>query len=142
MSALLPVAPSQVELWSRPRPEPVVLALPDWTLERVIEPDATFPNQRWMVWRRDDSTVELMRCWDLPRSPGYPMQVASTRTVVAGGHGFEVATTSLFEGTTRSCDVCWLRGEGHQVRYLVRLVLDRCTAARVADVLARVDVRW
>jgi hypothetical protein len=141
VTALLPIHPAQLERWKRPPPEPVELAI-DWKIAKVIEPDDTFPNQRWVRWQRGDATIELMRCWDLPRNPGHPMQIATTETVVANGREFAVATTSMYEGEPREVRACWLRGEGHDVGYTVRIVFDGCSAQDVADALGKLVVRW
>jgi hypothetical protein len=38
MTALLPILPGQVDVWSRPRPEPVALDIPGWDVV-VTEPN-------------------------------------------------------------------------------------------------------
>jgi len=141
MTALLPIHPAQLERWARPRPEPVELAL-DWPVASVIEPDATYPNQRWVRWTKGESIIELMRCWDLPRNPGHPMQIASTEKRAVAGREFDLATTSMFDGVQREVQLCWLRGEGHDVGYTVRIMFERCSAAAISDALTRLIVRW
>ena len=138
---LLPIHPAQLERWRRPRPEPIELAL-DWPVASVIEPDDTYPNQRWTRWQQGDAIIELMRCWDLPRNPGHPMQIASTQKLAIAGREFDVATTSMYEGMPRVVKLCWLRGEGHDVGYTVRLLFERCTDAQISDALMRLTVRW
>jgi hypothetical protein len=139
---LLPIFPGQLERWQKPRPEPVVLELPDWTVERVTEPDDTFPNERTITWRRGDATVSLLRYWDQPRHPGGPMEIATKRTIVVGQRELELVTTRAFQGQVKEVRAVWITGTGHGVEYGVRLVFDRCTDAELADVLARVDLRW
>jgi hypothetical protein len=139
MSMLMPVSPGQVAKWREPRPEPVELQLaPTWAVEHVIEPDETYPNQRTTMWRNGAARIELMRVWDLPRNPGYPMQTASTRDVA----GHTVHTTSMFDGAPKVVQLTWLRGNGHGVSYLVRVVFDGCDDATVSDVLTRLVVAW
>src|ERR1044071_264629 len=141
MTALLPIHPAQLERWMRPRPEPVELAL-DWPVESEIEPDDHYPNQRWVRWNKGEAKIELMRCWDLPRNPGYPMQIASTEKRAVAGRELDIATTSMFEGTPREVRLCWLRGEGHDVTYTVRIMFERCSEAEISDALTRLIVRW
>ena len=121
--------------------EPVELAL-DWAVASVTEPDDTFPNQRWVRWQKGDAVIELMRCWDLPRTPGHPMQIASTEKRAVAGRELDIATTSMFDGVAREVRLCWLRGEGHDVGYTVRLMFDRCSEAEISDALMRLTVRW
>jgi hypothetical protein len=75
----------------------------------------------------------------MPRNPGYPMQTASTRDVA----GHQVATTGMFNGVAKVVQLTWLRGSGHGVAYLVRIVFDGCNDAIVEDVLANgLIVAW
>jgi hypothetical protein len=141
VTAFLPIHPAQIERWSRPRPEPVELAM-DWPIASVIEPSANYPNQRWSRWQRGDAVIELMRCWDLPRNPGMPMQIASTEKRIVAGREVDLATTSMFEGAPKVVRLIWLTGEGHDVRYQVRVMFDRCSDAEIADALMRMHVRW
>ena len=136
----MPIGPGQVAKWRQPRPEPVELRLaPTWVIESVTEPDETYPNQRTMTWRSGGAQrIELVRVWDMPRNPGYPMQTASTRDVA----GHQVLTTSMFNGAPKVVQLTWLRGEGHGVTYLVRIVFDGCDDAIVNDVLTRLVVAW
>ena len=135
----MPLSPAQVAKWREPRPEPVELRLaPTWALECVSEPDDTHPNRRITSWRRGEARIELTRTWDMPRNPGYPMQVASTREV----EGRQVETTSMFDGVAREVQITWLRGNGYGVGYVVRLVFDGCDDADVRDALARLVVAW
>ena len=141
MTALLPIHPAQLERWKRPRPEPVELAL-DWPVASVTEPNETYPNQRWVRWQRGDAVIELMRCWDLPRNPGMPMQIASTDKRTVAGREVDLATTSMYEGFPRVVRLCWMRGEGHDVGYVVRVMFERCSEAEISDALTRLTVRW
>jgi hypothetical protein len=139
VSALLPIFPGQRELWSQPRPEPVVLDLSGWTQE-VIEPDDTFPNQRWITFEKDGARIEVMRYWDQPRNPGHPMATESEREIVVAGTKTRLITTSMFEGTAQRVWAFWLTGEGHGVRYGVRVVVRREEDVDVA--IAAVRVAW
>jgi hypothetical protein len=144
MSMLMPVHPEQVERWRRPRPEPVALALPKpWVLEQVVEPDDTFPNQRSLRWRSGAARIELLRYWDTPRNPGYPMAAASRRAIVVAGRNVELITTSMWEGVQgRAVEVCWITGAGHDVKYGVRVVFEDCTLAQITEALAHVTIDW
>jgi len=137
----MPIHPAQLERWQRPRPQPVELAI-DWPVDSVVEPSETYPNQRWSRWKRGESVFELMRCWDLPRNPGHPMQIASTEKRTVAGREVDLSTTSMFDGVAREVRLCWLSGEGHDVRYTVRLMFDRCSNAEISDALMRLHVRW
>lgn len=106
-----------------------------------MEPDDTFPNQRWITFEKDGARIELMRYWDQPRSPGHPMATESTRAVVAaGGKTIDLVTTSMFEGTKQRVWVFWLTGSGHGVKYGARVVVHREEDVEVA--LASVRVAW
>ena len=141
MSALLPIMPGQLERWSAPRPEPVTLELAGWKVE-THGPDATFPNQRWVRFERGGASIELMRYWDNPRSPGYPMAVDSQKQVTVSGQVTEFLTTSMFNGIAKQVKVCWLRGKGHGVEYGVRIVFEGCSDEEIEDALGRVVVAW
>ena len=139
MSALLPIFPEQRERWARARPEPVELEMPGWK-KSVIEPDDTFPNQRWVTFEKDGARVQLTRYWDSPLNPGHPMAVASERDMVIAGRATKLVTTSMFEGMPSRVLVFWLTGEGHGVKYGVRIVLDGYDDFEA--VLSRVNVVW
>lgn len=139
MSSLVPIFPEQLERWTRPRPEPVILEMPGWT-KSVIEPDDTFPNQRYVTFTRGSATVELMRYWDLPRNPGYPMVAASERDLVIGGRAAKLVETSMFDGFPKRVLLIWIRGEGHGVAYTVRVKLDGYDD--VDDIVSRVQIAW
>jgi len=141
VTALLPIHPAQLERWRRSRPEPVELSL-DWPVTSTFEPDDAHPNLKWVRWQQADAIIELWRCWDLPRNPGHPMQIASTEKRAVAGREFDLATTSMFDGMQKVVRLCWLRGEGHDVSYTVRILFDGCTAAQISDALTRVAVRW
>ena len=49
----------------------------------ITEPDDTFPNQRWITFEKDGARIEVMRYWDQPRNPGYPMAAESEREIAA-----------------------------------------------------------
>jgi len=139
LSALLPIFPGQRELWSQPRPEPVVLDLPGWK-SSIIEPDETFPNQRSVTFEKAGARIELMRYWDQPRSPGYPMAAESEREIVIAGQSTKLITTSMFEGVAQRVHVFWLTGAGHDVTYGVRVVVRR--ERDVDEALAAVRRAW
>jgi hypothetical protein len=140
MSMLMPIGPGQREKWREPRPEPVELQLSgEWRVEHIIEPDDVHPNRRITIWRNGAARIELTRTWVMPLNPGYPMQTASTRLVA----GRDVQTTSMFDGAPKEVQLTWLRGNGHGVAYLVRVVFDGCNDATVEDVLAKgLIVAW
>jgi hypothetical protein len=133
---MLPIFPKQVEIWKRERPEPVELAL-DWACA-IVEPDETFPNQRIVNWSEGERRVEMFRFWDQPRNPGMPMVEQSRRTV--GGR--TVITTSMFNGVKQRVELVWLSGQGHDVKYGVRLAFYACDEQTIADVLSRLVIRW
>jgi len=134
MSALLPIFPGDLERWARPRPEPVELALEGWTRE-VIEPNTTFPNERSVVWRKGEATLTFTRWWDTPRNPGPPIVVVSRRALVVAGRQAERVDTPEWIGV-------WLRGEGHEVKYLVRLVFHHVDERSIDDALSRITIAW
>ena len=140
MSSLLPIFPGQRELWARPRPEPVSLELPGWRV-RICEPNEPFPNARSWIFERDGGLVVVARTWDQPRSPGHPMVAASERPIVVDGRDTRLITTSMFEGTPRRVLTFWLRGHGHDVHYVVRVMLEGCDDA-LPEVLRRLRVHW
>ena len=139
MSVLLPSSPKQREVWSKARPEPVVLELPGWS-QSIIEPDASQPNQRWINFEKDGGRIEWMRYWDTPLNPGYPMARESARDVMVAGRKTELVTTSMFDGAPMRVWVFWLTGEGHGVKYGVRVVVRR--EEDVETALAAVRVAW
>ena len=139
MSGLLPIFPGQRELWSQPRPEPVTLDLPGWK-RSIIEPDDTFPNQRWVTFEKDGGRIELMRYWDQPRNPGYPMAEESSREIEIGGRKTQLVTTSMFDGAKQRVWVFWINGEGHDVKYGVRIVVRR--EENVAAAIAATRITW
>ena len=106
----------------------------------MVEPDETFPNQRWLTFDKGRARIELMRYWDQPRSPGHPMATESTRDVVVAGKTIQLVTTSMFDGTNQRVWVFWLTGEGHGVKYGVRVVVRR--EEDVETALAAVRVIW
>jgi hypothetical protein len=140
MSGRLPIFPGQRERWAEPRPEPVSLELPGWSC-RVVEPDEVSPNERMWTFERGEGRVLVTRWWDQPLDPGYPMALAGERTVRAGDREIRLVTTSLFDGAPKRVQIFWLRGKGHGVGSVVRVVCDHCDDA-VEEVLRRVQVHW
>ena len=108
----------------------------------IIEPTATFPNERTIRFERGASTIELLRYWDEPRQPGGPMVVATCRKVVVARRLADLMTTSLFEGIEQEVRVTWITGKGHDVEYGVRLMFAHCSDDVIAETLARVVVAW
>lgn len=106
----------------------------------MVEPDDTFPNQRWVTFEKNGARIELMRWWDQPRNPGYPMATESTREVRVAGRTIDLVTTSMFDGSKQRLWVFWLTGAGHGVKYGVRIVVRREEDVDVA--LAAVRVVW
>ena len=71
------------------------------------------------------------------------MAIASTRQVTVAGHTIDLVTTSMFQGQQgRVVETCFVSGTGHDVRYSVRLLFERCSADDIADALARVTIHW
>ena len=137
----LPIDSDQIVRWSRPRPEPVSLDLPGWTIS-VREPDAAFPNERLIRFTRGASAVEIFRYWDYPRTPGGPIEIRASRSVTVGARETDLHTTSWFEGVQKEVHVLWLRGKGYDVDYGVRLVFERCPKDVVNKVLSRIQLNW
>ncbi len=142
MSALLPVFPEQRERWARERPDPVVLEMDASFTKTVVEPDQTFPNQRWITFTRGAERVEVMRCWDSPRNPGQPMATESEREIEVAGRKVKLVTTSVFDGVPRRVFVFWLTGEGYDVTYGVRVVLEGIAEEALPALLSRIKVAW
>ena len=116
-----------------------MLDLPGWT-NAVVEPDDTHPNQRWVTFEKDGARIEVMRYWDAPRNPGYPMATESQRNVEIAGKKTALITTTMFDGVAQRVWVFWITGEGHDVKYGVRIVVRR--EEDVATALAAVRVSW
>ena len=141
MSVLLPITPDRVHLWAQDRPEPVEFSPDGWTAT-ASPPDATFPNERRVTFARGSASVELLRVWDQPRSPGGPMVTAGEREVTVAGRPTKLVTTSTFGGSARIVEVLWLRGRGHGVSYTARFVFDGCRDLEIDALCARITVLW
>ena len=73
-AVLLPILPGERERWAQPRPEPVTLDLPGWTMQS-FPPDTSLPNQRIIGFTRDTCDVQLLRFWDYALTDGGPMSL-------------------------------------------------------------------
>jgi hypothetical protein len=141
VSVVLPIAPGEQERWAQPRPEPVTLDLPGWTMHS-IPAEPSLPNQRIISFTRGTCDVQLVRFWDRPLTDGGPMSLKGSRPVTVAGRQTELHTTSVFEGQTREVQVLWLKGTGYEVEYIVRLRFERCPDDAVEEVLRKVEVHW
>lgn len=141
VAVLLPILPGERERWAQPRPEPVTLDLPGWTMWSV-PPDTSLPNQRIIGFTRGTCDVQLIRFWDRALTDGGPMSLKGSRPVTVAGRQIELHTTSVFEGRTRDVQVMWLEGKGYDVEYMVRLRFEHCSNDAVEEVLRRVEVHW
>jgi len=140
-AVLLPILPGERERWAQPRPEPVTLDLPGWTM-RSSPPDTSLPNQRIIGFTRDTCDVQLLRFWDYALTDGGPMSLKGSRSVTVAGRQIELHATSVFEGMPREVQVLWLEGKGYDVKYIVRLRFEHCSDDAVEEVLHRVEVHW
>lgn len=59
-----------------------------------------------------------------------------------GGGGASDRARRYVDGVPKVVQIAWLRGKGHGVAYLVRIVFDGCDDATVSDVLTRLVVAW
>ena len=139
MSALRPLLPGDIERWARERPEPVELDMPGWQVD-VAEASATFPNERSLHFTRGAARIHLRRWWDAPRNPGMPMTVASERDLVVADRAVKLVTTSAFEGQPNRVLLSFVTGQGYDVEYRVRVVLDGYED--IDEVVRNMRVRW
>jgi hypothetical protein len=113
-----------------------------WALDKVYEPNDTFPNQRSIHWHRGTARLSLLRYWDWPRNPGGPMAAASERPVEVAGRTVKLTTTNMWEGAAKVVEVLWITGAGHDVKYGVRIVFDRCSPGQINGMLANITIAW
>jgi hypothetical protein len=136
---LLPATPEQLERWSRPRPEPVTLDLPGWT-KSPAAPDPAFPNQSRISFVSGACSVVLVRYWDLPLDPGYPITVLGSKPVTVAGRSTELVTVKKFGSELE--ERVSLTGQGYDVEYHVGVRFQNCPEDVVNDVLKRVEIHW
>jgi hypothetical protein len=141
MTRLLEPSESQLAVWARPRPEPVDLSLPRWARTEYPPSDPCW-NERTTHFVMGRSTVNMLRYWDQPLSPGGPMSVESSREVMIANRPTEILTTSEFNGHEQRVQVFWLKGEGHDVEYGVRIVMEHCSPLQVDEVVRGLRIIW
>jgi hypothetical protein len=89
VAVVLPILPGERERWAQPRPEPVTLELPGWTMWSSPT-DTSLPNRRIIGFTRGTCDVQLVRFWDHPLTDGGPMSLKSSRPVTVAGRQIEL----------------------------------------------------
>jgi hypothetical protein len=136
-----PILPGERERWSQPRPEPVTLDLPGWTVTSYPS-SPSLPNQGVMSFKRVACDVQLVRFWDHALTAGGPAQYKSSRPITVAGQQTQLRTFSMFEGRTTEVQVLWLEGQGYDVSYKVRIRFEHCTEKDLDEVVDHVVVHW
>ena len=121
---------------ARAKGEPVVIELAGWPAASTTDE----VDHRSVEWPTPAGVCRVLydRWWGFPPTPGGIMVVKGRSPVTVDSRGFELITTSTFEGRSWEVQVLFVAGDGYQVR----LVFDKCDPATVKRVLDAARIRW
>jgi hypothetical protein len=121
----------------------VTLDLKGWSkTSTVVDPAEhdSFPNRNATTFQNGACNVGLIRDWDMPLDPGFPVTIEGSRPVTVAGRPAKLLTVREFG--QRMVQQVGITGKGYDVDYQVMIRFQDCPADVIDSVLSHIEVHW